>query len=55
MSSGSSGAVPEDREPDHVAAGRLRVNIEARVPLDNAPDAFGLFADGTLGKVLISR
>lgn len=40
---------------DHVAARRLRVNIEARVPLDSAQDAFGLFADGTLGKVLITR
>jgi NADPH:quinone reductase-like Zn-dependent oxidoreductase len=38
----------------HVAAGHSRVNIEARVPLDNAQDAFGLFADGTLGKVLIT-
>ena len=46
---------PKIENPTTSSAGRLRVNIEARVPLDNAPDAFGLFADGTLGKVLISR
>jgi NADPH:quinone reductase-like Zn-dependent oxidoreductase len=40
---------------DHVAAGNLRVNIEARIPLDRTQEAFGLFADGTLGKVLITR
>jgi NADPH:quinone reductase-like Zn-dependent oxidoreductase len=40
---------------DDVASGRLRVNIEARVPLDRAQEAFGLFADGTLGKVLVTR
>ena len=40
---------------DHAASGKLRVNIEARVPLDRAPEAFKLFADGTLGKVLITR
>jgi NADPH:quinone reductase-like Zn-dependent oxidoreductase len=39
---------------DHVANGRLRVNIEARIPLDRAQEAFALFADGTLGKVLIT-
>ena len=39
---------------DHVAAGELNVNVEARVPLDHAQEAFGLFADGTLGKVLIT-
>lgn len=39
---------------DLVAAGKLRVNIEATVPLDRAQVAFGLFADGTLGKVLIT-
>jgi NADPH:quinone reductase-like Zn-dependent oxidoreductase len=40
---------------DDVASGKLRVNIEARVPLDRAQEAFGLFADGTLGKVLVTR
>jgi NADPH:quinone reductase-like Zn-dependent oxidoreductase len=40
---------------DHVAAGGLRVNIEARVPLDRTQDAFALFSDGTLGKVLVTR
>ena len=39
----------------HVAAGTLRVNVEARVPLDRAHEALTLFADGTLGKVLITR
>jgi NADPH:quinone reductase-like Zn-dependent oxidoreductase len=39
---------------DHVAAGELSVNVEARVPLDHAQEAFGLFAEGTLGKVLIT-
>jgi NADPH:quinone reductase-like Zn-dependent oxidoreductase len=38
-----------------VAAGDLRVNVEARVPFDRAGEAFALFADGTLGKVLITR
>ncbi|HEY0167399.1 MAG TPA: NADP-dependent oxidoreductase [Jatrophihabitans sp.] len=40
---------------DHVASGKLRVNVEARVPLDRAQEALGLFADGTLGKVLVTR
>jgi NADPH:quinone reductase-like Zn-dependent oxidoreductase len=40
---------------DHAASGKLRVNIEARVPLDRAHEAFKLFADGTLGKVLVTR
>lgn len=40
---------------DHVASGNLRVNIEARVPLDRAHEALKTFADGTLGKVLIIR
>ena len=40
---------------DHVASGNLRVNIEARVPLDRAHEALKTFADGTLGKVLITR
>jgi NADPH:quinone reductase-like Zn-dependent oxidoreductase len=38
-----------------VAAGELHVNIAARVPLGRAHEALGLFADGTLGKVLITR
>lgn len=38
-----------------VASGQLRVNIEARVPLDRAHDALGLFAEGTLGKVLVTH
>ncbi len=40
---------------DQVAAGTLRVNIETAIPLDSAPEAFAAFADGTLGKVLITR
>jgi len=40
---------------DHVASGNLRVNIEARVPLERAHEALKTFADGTLGKVLITR
>jgi NADPH:quinone reductase-like Zn-dependent oxidoreductase len=40
---------------DQVAAGTLRVNIETAIPLDRAPEAFAAFADGTLGKVLITR
>lgn len=40
---------------DHVAAGRLRVNIEAAVPLERVGEAFKTFTDGTLGKVLITR
>jgi NADPH:quinone reductase-like Zn-dependent oxidoreductase len=39
---------------DHVARGQLNVNVEARVPLDSANEAFDLFADGTLGKLLIT-
>ena len=39
---------------DQVAAGTLRVNIETAIPLDRAPEAFAAFADGTLGKVLIT-
>jgi len=39
----------------HVAAGNLRVNIEARIPMDRTQDAFALFADGTLGKILVTR
>ena len=40
---------------DHVAAGKLRVNIEATIPLERAHEALAAFADGTLGKVLITR
>jgi NADPH:quinone reductase-like Zn-dependent oxidoreductase len=40
---------------DDVASGRLRVNIEGTVPLERAHEAFKVFADGTLGKVLITR
>jgi NADPH:quinone reductase-like Zn-dependent oxidoreductase len=40
---------------DLVATGKVRVNIEATLPLDRAQEALGLFADGTLGKVLITR
>ena len=40
---------------DLVATGKLRVNVEATVPLEHAQDAFRVFADGTLGKVLITR
>lgn len=40
---------------EHVARGQLRVNVEARVPLDRAHEALALFADGTLGKVLVTR
>jgi NADPH:quinone reductase-like Zn-dependent oxidoreductase len=38
-----------------VATGELRVNIETTIPLERAPEAFAAFADGTLGKVLITR
>ena len=40
---------------DRVAAGKLRVNVGARVPLDRAHEAFPLFAHGTLGKILVTR
>jgi NADPH:quinone reductase-like Zn-dependent oxidoreductase len=40
---------------DHVAHGNLRVNVEARVPFDRVHEALALFADGTLGKVLVTR
>lgn len=39
---------------ERVANGGLRVNIETAIPLDRAPEAFAAFADGTLGKVLIT-
>lgn len=38
-----------------IASGQLRVNIETAIPLDRAHEAFAAFADGTLGKVLITR
>jgi NADPH:quinone reductase-like Zn-dependent oxidoreductase len=40
---------------DAVAAGKLRVNVEAMIPLDRAHEALAAFADGTLGKVLLTR
>jgi NADPH:quinone reductase-like Zn-dependent oxidoreductase len=40
---------------ERVGNGELRVNIETAIPLDRAPEAFAAFADGTLGKVLITR
>ena len=39
----------------HVADGNLRVNIEARIPKDHTQEAFTLFSNGTLGKILITR
>ena len=40
---------------DDLAGGKLRVNIEATVPLERAHEALQTFADGTLGKVLVTR
>jgi NADPH:quinone reductase-like Zn-dependent oxidoreductase len=40
---------------DDVANGQLRVNIEATIPLGRAHEALAVFADGTLGKVLVTR
>jgi len=40
---------------ERVANGELRVNVETAIPLERAPEAFAAFADGTLGKVLITR
>jgi NADPH:quinone reductase-like Zn-dependent oxidoreductase len=40
---------------DDVAGGKLRVNIEAAIPLDRAHEALAAFADGTRGKVLVTR
>src|SRR4051794_2685398 len=40
---------------DHAAKGEIHVNIETTVPLGRAPEAFAAFADGTLGKVLVTR
>ena len=40
---------------DDLAGGKLRVNIEATVPLERAHEALQAFADGTLGKVLVTR
>jgi hypothetical protein len=36
-------------------AREVHVNIETAIPLERAPEAFAAFADGTLGKVLITR
>jgi NADPH:quinone reductase-like Zn-dependent oxidoreductase len=38
-----------------VADTKLHVNVEASIPLDRAQEALGLFANGTLGKVLVIR
>jgi NADPH:quinone reductase-like Zn-dependent oxidoreductase len=38
-----------------VAAGTLRVNVETALPLERAPEVLAVFANGTLGKVLITR
>ena len=40
---------------DHVASGKLRVNVEATIPLERAHEALKTFADGTLGKVLVTH
>lgn len=40
---------------EQVVNGDLRVNVETAIPLERAPEAFAAFADGTLGKVLITR
>ena len=40
---------------DDLAGGKLRVNIEATVPLARAHEALQTFAGGTLGKVLVTR
>jgi NADPH:quinone reductase-like Zn-dependent oxidoreductase len=40
---------------DHAAKGAIRVNVETAIPLERASEAFAAFADGTLGKVLITR
>ena len=40
---------------ERVATGDLRVNIETAIALERASEAFAAFADGTLGKVLITR
>jgi NADPH:quinone reductase-like Zn-dependent oxidoreductase len=40
---------------EQVAAGNLRVNVETAIPLERAPEAFAAFADGTLGKVLVTQ
>jgi NADPH:quinone reductase-like Zn-dependent oxidoreductase len=40
---------------EQVAAGQLRVNVETAAPLERAQEAFAAFADGKLGKVLITR
>ena len=40
---------------ERVANGEFRVNVETAIPLERAAEAFAAFADGTLGKVLITR
>jgi NADPH:quinone reductase-like Zn-dependent oxidoreductase len=40
---------------ERVASSELRVNVETAIPMERAPEAFAAFADGTLGKVLITR
>jgi NADPH:quinone reductase-like Zn-dependent oxidoreductase len=40
---------------DAVAGGEVRVNVETTIPLERAHEALAVFADGTLGKVLITR
>ena len=44
-----------ERLLDQVASGKLRVNVEATIPLERANEALKAFADGTLGKVLVTR
>jgi NADPH:quinone reductase-like Zn-dependent oxidoreductase len=40
---------------ERVAKGELRVNVETAIPLERASEAFAAFADGTFGKVLLTR
>lgn len=40
---------------DHAASGKLRVNVETTIPLERAPEALRAFAEGKLGKVLVTR
>jgi NADPH:quinone reductase-like Zn-dependent oxidoreductase len=40
---------------DHVANGRLHVQVTTTIPLDHADEALDVFAKGTLGKVLVVR
>ena len=43
-----------DRLAGHAATGTTRTIVQDTYTLDQAPDAFGAFADGTLGKVVIT-